>query len=98
MSYPLNGVNHENTRNATLRTVPGRNRQKGTALDPFNGAGTTGLVCQRLGRNYIGIELNEEHISLTRQRLGLTEMTTDTASDDETNFRFAPLQSTIVLL
>jgi len=53
----------------------------GTVLDPFNGAGTTGLVCQRLGRNYIGIELNEEYLALTRRRLGLSEMVTDTAYD-----------------
>jgi DNA modification methylase len=53
----------------------------GTVLDPFNGAGTTGLVCQRLSRNYIGIELNEEYLALTRRRLGLSEMVTDTAYD-----------------
>jgi len=41
----------------------------GTVLDPFNGAGTTGLVCQQFGRNYIGIDLNEEYLALTRQRL-----------------------------
>ncbi len=29
-----------------------------TVLDPFNGAGTTGLVALRLGRSYVGIELN----------------------------------------
>jgi len=47
----------------------------GTVLDPFNGAGTTGLVCQQLGRNYIGIELNEEYLAITRRRLGLSETT-----------------------
>lgn len=50
----------------------------GTVLDPFNGAGTTGLVCQRLGRNYIGIELNPEYLAITRRRLGLSEIVTDT--------------------
>jgi hypothetical protein len=30
----------------------------GTVLDPFFGAGTTGLVADRLGRDCIGIELN----------------------------------------
>lgn len=33
-----------------------------TILDPFFGAGTTGLVARKLGRNYIGIELNEKYI------------------------------------
>jgi DNA modification methylase len=41
-----------------------------TVLDPFGGAGTTGLVAQRLGRNAVLIELNEEYATLTRQRLG----------------------------
>jgi len=55
--------------------------EDGTVLDPFNGAGTTGLVCQRLGRNYIGIELNEEYLALTRRRLGLSETATAAACD-----------------
>jgi len=41
----------------------------GTVLDPFNGAGTTGLVSIRKGRGYIGIELNEQYAEMTRQRL-----------------------------
>ena len=40
-----------------------------TVLDPFNGAGTTGLVAQRLGRRYIGIELNESYAEMSRQRI-----------------------------
>lgn len=40
-----------------------------TVLDPFNGAGTTGLVAQRLGRRYIGIELNPAYVAMTRSRL-----------------------------
>lgn len=44
-------------------------REGDTVLDPFNGAGTTGLVCQRLGRNYIGSDINEEYLAMTRQRL-----------------------------
>ncbi len=41
----------------------------GTVLDPFNGAGTTGLVATRLGRNYIGIELNPEYIRMAEARI-----------------------------
>jgi len=40
-----------------------------TVLDPFSGAATTGLVCQRTGRNYIGIELNEKYIEMSMKRL-----------------------------
>ncbi len=43
----------------------------GTVLDPFFGAGTTGLVAQQLGRNAIGIELNPEYAEIARERLGL---------------------------
>ena len=38
-------------------------------LYPFFGAGTTGLVAQRLGRSFIGIELNPEYAELARTRI-----------------------------
>ena len=37
-------------------------------LDPFFGSGTTGQVCNNLGRRYVGIELNPEYESLQRDR------------------------------
>jgi DNA modification methylase len=40
-----------------------------TVLDPFSGAGTTGLVALRLGRNYIGIELKPEYVAMSERRL-----------------------------
>jgi DNA modification methylase len=42
----------------------------GTVLDPFNGSGTTGAVACRLGRNYIGCELNPEYVTLAHRRIG----------------------------
>ncbi|OPY67644.1 MAG: Modification methylase DpnIIB [Syntrophorhabdus sp. PtaU1.Bin050] len=41
----------------------------GTVLDPFFGAGTTGLVCSRLNREYIGIELNAEYVEMAKRRI-----------------------------
>jgi DNA modification methylase len=41
----------------------------GTILDPFGGAGTTGLVADRLGRNAILIELNPEYAEMARGRI-----------------------------
>jgi DNA modification methylase len=41
----------------------------GTVLDPFGGAGTTGLVADRLGRNAILIELNPAYATMAQQRL-----------------------------
>lgn len=40
-----------------------------TILDPFGGAGTTGLVADRLGRNAILCELNPTYATLAEQRL-----------------------------
>jgi DNA modification methylase len=41
----------------------------GHVLDPFNGAGTTGLVSIQHGRTYTGIELNPDYIALATERL-----------------------------
>lgn len=45
-------------------------RQNDFVLDPFFGSGTVGLVCQKLGRRYLGIELNPEYVDLAVDRLG----------------------------
>lgn len=41
----------------------------GVVLDPFMGAGTTGLVARKLQRNYLGIELNPVYIEIARKRI-----------------------------
>ncbi|OJT96811.1 MAG: site-specific DNA-methyltransferase [Rhizobium sp. 63-7] len=41
----------------------------GTVLDPFGGAGTTGLVAQAHGRNAILLELNPEYAAMARERI-----------------------------
>jgi DNA modification methylase len=41
----------------------------GTVLDPFAGAGTTGLVADRLGRNAVLIELNSDYAGMTKNRI-----------------------------
>jgi DNA modification methylase len=41
----------------------------GTVLDPFAGAGTTGLVADRLGRNAVLIELNPVYAEMARRRI-----------------------------
>jgi DNA modification methylase len=41
----------------------------GTVLDPFGGAGTTGLVADRLQRNALLIELNPEYAAMARDRI-----------------------------
>jgi DNA modification methylase len=41
----------------------------GTVLDPFFGAGTMGMVAMRLGREFIGIELNEKYCEMAKKRI-----------------------------
>jgi site-specific DNA-methyltransferase (cytosine-N4-specific) len=41
----------------------------GTVLDPFGGAGTTGLVADRLNRSAILIELNPEYAAMAQRRI-----------------------------
>jgi DNA modification methylase len=45
----------------------------GTVLDPFNGAGTTGVVTMQQGRKYIGIELNPEYVAIAEARIRAEE-------------------------
>lgn len=40
-----------------------------TVLDPFFGAGTTGLAAQQLGRAYVGCELNPDYAKMAQERI-----------------------------
>ena len=42
----------------------------GTVLDPFGGAGTTGLVAEEHGRNAVLCELNPEYAEMAAERIG----------------------------
>lgn len=44
-------------------------RRGDTVLDPFSGAGTTGLVAVENNRNYLGIELNPEYKKIADRRI-----------------------------
>ncbi len=46
-------------------------RQDDLVIDPFFGSGTVGVVCQELGRRFLGIELNPEYAEIARSRLSL---------------------------
>jgi len=41
----------------------------GTVLDPFCGSGTTGVVALRASRDFLGIELNPEYVTMARHRI-----------------------------
>ena len=38
-------------------------------LDPFCGAGTTGVEAVRYGRKFVGIDVREEYIEISKRRL-----------------------------
>lgn len=48
----------------TLGSRPGD-----VVLDPFNGSGTTGISCITTDRNYIGIELENDYVKISQERL-----------------------------
>jgi len=47
--------------------------ENGVVFDPFLGSGTTSTVAKKLGRKYVGIELNEEYGVWTEKRLSLAD-------------------------
>ena len=55
-------------------------------LDPFFGSGTVGVVCNRLRRNFIGIELNPDYLSLSARRIAVAN---DTHAHSHTQTRSA---------
>lgn len=40
-----------------------------TVLDPFMGSGTTGVACQKLGRRFIGIEIEPKYFDIACRRI-----------------------------
>jgi DNA modification methylase len=51
------------------RCVKAGSKPGDVVLDPFGGAGTTGLVADRLGRNVVLIELNPTYADMARTRI-----------------------------
>jgi DNA modification methylase len=54
-------------------------------LDCFNGLATTGEVALETGRNYIGFDLNDEYLAVSKARLDVTleEISTNTVEGDD---------------
>ncbi|WP_352723829.1 DNA methyltransferase [Mesorhizobium sp. M0222] len=40
-----------------------------TILDPFMGSGTTGVACVKLGRKFIGIEIDQDYFEIACERI-----------------------------
>ncbi len=46
---------------------------EGIVADPFTGSGTTLIIAKKLGRHYIGCDLNSDYVQLARKRLSDVE-------------------------
>lgn len=66
-------------------TCPGMDNEPGVVLDPFLGAGTTALAAERLGRDWVGIELNPEYAALTVERLQQERAASSVQADPDRN-------------
>ena len=55
-------------------------------LDPFCGSGTTGVVALRLGRRFIGIELNPSYIAMAHRRIADDAPLLNSLSNEKTAF------------
>jgi len=51
------------------RCIKASSRPGDVVLDPFSGAGTTGMVARRLQRSYIGAEQSETYAEMSRRRI-----------------------------
>lgn len=72
---------HENTPHPTQkpemileRIIKASSNRGDVVLDPFMGSGTTATVSARLGRQFIGFEINEEYVRLSLKRLDSVQL------------------------
>ena len=54
---------------ALMRWCIGFLPKANTILDPFMGSGTTGVACVKLGRRFIGIELDPDYFEIACERI-----------------------------
>lgn len=45
----------------------------GVVLDPFAGSGTTGVVAKRMGRGFMGCEINPSYVEMAARRIAEVE-------------------------
>lgn len=54
-----------------------RRRSADTILDPFMGSGTTGVACAKLGRRFIGIEIDRAYFDIACRRIEAAQRQAD---------------------
>src|SRR5262245_59619461 len=53
----------------TCTCTPPRASRPAVVLDPYCGSGRTGIAAQRMGLDFIGVELNAEYVTLAKKLL-----------------------------
>jgi DNA modification methylase len=84
--HPGGGEQGKRGKRIAPRTQPNRLPLDGLkrgdlVLDVFNGSGTTGVVALNLGRRYLGLELNHEYATKSRQRLAALQARLDARAE-----------------
>lgn len=51
------------------RCIKAGSRRGDLVLDPFMGAGTVGVSCGNLGREFVGVELNPKYVEMARRKI-----------------------------
>jgi DNA modification methylase len=68
-SMACNGRVHPNEKPVALMVRLIRKCPRNLILDPFMGSGTTGVAAVKLGRAFIGIEIEERYFSIACRRI-----------------------------
>jgi len=81
IKYRWNGMLQEDMRNKENRVHPTQKpvpvmvwclekiAESKSIMDPFMGSGTTGVACERLGRKFTGIEIDENYFDIACKRI-----------------------------
>lgn len=69
ITAPRTGNDHHPTEKPLQLMRPVVSWTEGVVVDPFMGSGTTGVACVKLGRPFIGIEIDPEHFETACRRI-----------------------------
>jgi DNA modification methylase len=71
-SMARNGRLHPNEKPVALLQRLIRKCPQGTILDPFMGSGSTGVAAVKMGRRFVGIEIEPKYFEIARKRIDET--------------------------
>lgn len=73
---PTNKADKDKYRHPTIKPlnimeniVLNSSKEGEVVLDCFMGSGTTGVACKKLGRDFIGVELDKEYFEIAKERI-----------------------------